>query len=311
MSISRRFKEPFYEVSKIAIILITSVLLYYIIHFVLLFLLDLQAYYVDDFIAWNITNFHITVVTVFNISLLTIQNQIGFLTMEYIPITFAFAAALVLFELLNIVTVTGNIRGKHISLLIFLLVLILSPFTMIVALGSIVPQRANLVLGVFIAAIWSIAFLKLHDFKILKYVYVFCVVILISFQARLTTQIMFTDYYLRTTQDFMLATQISLRIGELGLGEIPNEPVVFVGRRQFSSTPPITIRSEISGNPNIPLFAGNLTRTNNYLMHFGINYNFPNAEQIKYAEYLAEQMPIWPAIGSVAYIDGLIIVNLG
>lgn len=133
-------------------------------------------------------------------------------------------------------------------------------------------------------------------------------------QALITSRIFYTENIV-FTQDVLTAQEIKSRIDELGLGEHPNEPLVFVGNHVAKCNPDcysadqlgLTGRSMLE----IGFSAEHGTGVKKQFMVdvLGVYYNSATSEQIEQSEELAESMPHWPDPGSVAEKDGIIIVN--
>lgn len=142
---------------------------------------------------------------------------------------------------------------------------------------------------------------------------ILCLGFLASFKQGLMSSRLYYTNYLQYQEDVRLAVKITDRIDQLNLGEIPKEPVVFIGRRlpQANESAIPGEELELIGKSFWELSFGNVHGTwvmNHFLDAVGYSYVYPDAEQVKKAESIAEDMPTWPDEGSVAAKDGLIIV---
>lgn len=133
-------------------------------------------------------------------------------------------------------------------------------------------------------------------------------------QALITSRIFYTENIV-FTQDVLTAQEIKSRIDELGLGEHPNEPLVFVGNHVAKCNPDCYSADQLGLTGRSMLEIGFSTEHGTEVKKqfmvdvLGVYYNSATSEQIEQSEELAESMPHWPDPGSVAEKDGIIIVN--
>ncbi|MDB6895480.1 glucosyltransferase domain-containing protein [Bifidobacterium longum] len=133
-------------------------------------------------------------------------------------------------------------------------------------------------------------------------------------QALITSRIFYTENIV-FTQDVLTAQEIKSRIDELGLGEHPNEPLVFVGNHVAKCSPDCYSADQLGLTGRSMLEIGFSTEHGTGVKKqfmvdvLGVYYNSATSEQIEQSEELAESMPHWPDPGSVAEKDGIIIVN--
>lgn len=133
-------------------------------------------------------------------------------------------------------------------------------------------------------------------------------------QALITSRIFYTEKIV-FTQDVLTAQEIKSRIDELGLGEHPNEPLVFVGNHVAKCNPDCYSADQLGLTGRSMLEIGFSTEHGTGVKKqfmvdvLGVYYNSATSEQIEQSEELAESMPHWPDPGSVAEKDGIIIVN--
>lgn len=133
-------------------------------------------------------------------------------------------------------------------------------------------------------------------------------------QALITSRIFYTENIV-FTQDVLTAQEIKSRIDELGLGEHPNEPLVFVGNHVAKCNPDCYSADQLGLTGRSMLEIGFSTEHGTGVKKqfmvdvLGVYYNSATSEQIEQSEELAESMPHWPDPGSVAEKDGIIIVK--
>lgn len=134
-------------------------------------------------------------------------------------------------------------------------------------------------------------------------------------QALITSRIFYTENIV-FTQDVLTAQEIKSRIDELGLGEHPNEPLVFVGNHVAKCNPDCYSADQLGLTGRSMLEIGFSTEHGTGVKKqfmvdvLGVYYNSATSEQIEQSEELAESMPHWPDPGSVAEKDGIIMLNL-
>ena len=130
-------------------------------------------------------------------------------------------------------------------------------------------------------------------------------------QALITSRIFYTENIV-FTQDVLTAQEIKSRIDELGLGEHPNEPLVFVGNHVAKCNPDCYSADQLGLTGRSMLEIGFSTEHGTGVKKqfmvdvLGVYYNSATSEQIEQSEELAESMPHWPDPGSVAEKDGII-----
>lgn len=195
-----------------------------------------------------------------------------------------------------------------------------SPFLLTVFLGIGQTARADILLPFVSGFLFQYLFDRLaeQEKKVWKMGYaalslVLCVLAL--YQSLSSARLYYTQYA-QYEEDVRLAVKITDRIDKLGLGEIPDEPVVFIGSRDPQKNPSCYDDDdlELIGKSffGVSYYAGHGTYV---MLHFldtlGYSYNIPSVEQIVAAQELQETMPTWPYEGSVAEKDGIIIVKLG
>lgn len=201
----------------------------------------------------------------------------------------------------------AEVRRTDWIIVLLFLVFIISPFLMSILLGSPMPIRASFAIVLFISASWYLLYI-IMDRKIYKIVIISFTIITVFYQSQSMAQLFYSDYN-RYQEDVKIANQIGYRIMDLDLGEIPPYPVVYLGKH----VQPIranVIKQEVLGFSFFEWDGGNYNRIGNFMKSVGYDYLDPTEEQREKALKIADSMPIWPHKGSVAFENGLIIVNL-
>ena len=224
------------------------------------------------------------------------------------------------------VTAIYHVITKKISLFSCLVVLliVLSPTIMSFVLGGIPSVRTEMTYPLAFSFITMVLFsgivfnirrnaqsIRAEAVTIVAWI----LIIAIGWnQALITSRIFYTENIV-FTQDVLTAQEIKSRIDELGLGEHPNEPLVFVGNHVAKCNPDCYSADQLGLTGRSMLEIGFSTEHGTGVKKqfmvdvLGVYYNSATSEQIEQSEELAESMPHWPDPGSVAEKDGIIIVN--
>ncbi|TCE30824.1 glucosyl transferase GtrII [Bifidobacterium longum subsp. longum] len=219
-----------------------------------------------------------------------------------------------------------HVITKKISLFSCLVVLliVLSPTIMSFVLGGIPSVRTEMTYPLAFSFITMVLFSGIvftiqrnAQFIRAEAVTIVAWILIIAIgwnQALITSRIFYTENIV-FTQDVLTAQEIKSRIDELGLGEHPNEPLVFVGNHVAKCNPDCYSADQLGLTGRSMLEIGFSTEHGTGVKKqfmvdvLGVYYNSATSEQIEQSEELAESMPHWPDPGSVAEKDGIIIVN--
>ena len=141
------------------------------------------------------------------------------------------------------------------------------------------------------------------------------VLLIFSMSQSLNSARLYYTQYVTYEEDVRLAVKITDRIDQLGLGETPKEPVVFVGGRtpQRNGVCLSDTDLELIGRSFFQISYSAKHGSwvmNHFLDTLGYSYVFPTDEQVAAAEEKAQDMPVWPDEGSVALAGDVIIVKL-
>lgn len=194
-----------------------------------------------------------------------------------------------------------------------------SPFLMTVLMGNEPTVRTQLllpfVMGFFLQylteKIWKS---EKKTMRYLKGAVLAAIMVATMNQSLLSARLYYTQY-VQYEEDVQLAEKITDRIEQLGFGEIPEEPVVFIGSRTPQKNPSCfqSDQLELIGRSFFEVSYGTNHGTwvmRNFLKSLGYPYVLPNLEQEQLAEKTAADMPSWPDKGSVIEKDGVIVVKL-
>lgn len=212
-------------------------------------------------------------------------------------------------------------RKEHCYILYCLAVIycLISPFLMSLLMGNAPTARTQLLLPFVIGFFLQYLLVKVKEQEKKQFQYIYPVtVILVIFvtmnQSILTSRLYYTQY-VQYKEDVRVAEKISDQIELLNLGEIPKEPIVFVGARAARKNPSCIPGNqlELIGKSFFEVSFGTEHGTwvmRNFMATLGYSYALPDGVQIAEAEQVAAEMPAWPTTGSVAMKNGIIIVKL-
>lgn len=213
-----------------------------------------------------------------------------------------------LFTLIFVFIVITTKFYKKTILLISSFVLILSPFMLSFVLANIVDIRAQIMLP-FVLAVECMVVLFSANRAILKNsLMVLCIYISLN-QSYTVNRLLYTEQ-MKYEEDVAIANDIAVRIGKLGLGEIPsNKPVVFLGVH-YPKDNSNSLRGEVLGHSFWEWDGYDNYRKHGLMKVLGYSYMYPSDEQIAYAQELSTKMPEYPSEECVAEFKNMIIVKL-
>jgi hypothetical protein len=168
------------------------------------------------------------------------------------------------------------------------------------------PMRTTQAFALFMGVVVYLLLTQL-DMTLLRKLIIFLAVIVAIYQSQALNAIFYGDN-LRSQEDFAFANRIAERVSELGQGEIPNQPVIYIGKLDFIKSNPEgpIIKTKWGGTS----YFYHTPRATLYMKYLGFDYKTATVEQQKHGMDLAVNMPVWPDKDSVALKDGLIIVKL-
>lgn len=239
---------------------------------------------------------------------------------------FTFGLLYLLCLIHTIVVLVRRKPGKGIvwAVLFLQAALFIAPFLMAVLLGGAPPMRSQLVVPIMACFLgWLLNYYPRAG-KPASYArkrrycgYGACAlvcVIGIFAQGRSTLDLYYTDQC-RYEQDVELGRRLIERIDEVnGDGSYP---VAFIGKKPFAGNN-ATVRGEAFGvsffehDAEIePLYYHSTCRILGFLHTLGRDYRRTSEAEVEAARRYSANMPDWPAQGSVAVHDGIVVVRLG
>ena len=298
------------NIGKLIAVFLASFILYQIVNKVVLNLLEMETTsYIKDQIMWGVLP---TAECVKNV-LSHIRDSFLGKGIFYSSINGVVVVMLLGYSILRIR------RKEHCYILYCLAVIycLLSPFMMSIVMGNAPTARTQLLLPFVIGFFLQYLLIKVREKKALKYVYSIMgigVFIVIMNQSILSSRLYYTQY-VQYEEDVRVAEKISDQIEKLNLGEVPKEPVVFVGARSAKKNAACIAgdQLELIGKSFFEVSFGTEHGTwvmRNFMATLGYSYALPDGTQIAQAEQAVSGMPVWPNTGSVIVKDGIIIVKL-
>lgn len=193
-----------------------------------------------------------------------------------------------------------------------------SPFFMTVLMGNEPTIRTQLILP-FVAGVgFQYLVNKARNISVFYPNILMVIIVFVGFiclhQSMDSARLYYTQY-VQYEEDVRVAEKISTQIEQLGLGENPEEPVVFVGWRvpQKNSMCYEGNDLELIGRSFFEVCFSTMhgsTVINHFMDTLGYSYIMPSQEQCDKAQNIAQTMENWPNDGSVIEKEGIIIVKL-
>lgn len=207
-----------------------------------------------------------------------------------------------------------NLFSQNKNKILFLLAVgafLLSPFFLSILLGQKLAPRSQFSLQ-FVIAFGIYFLLLLTKNKKIHILGVIFAVFLALNQGYVVSRLLYTDY-MKYQSEVALANKISTRIENLNLGEIPKNPVVFIGSYHPINTP-LELRGDIIGASffewdSVTPYGSNY-RILGFMQTIGYPYINPTQEQIEAGKKASPNMGSWPNTDSVRFVDDIIVVKL-
>lgn len=296
-----------------AAVTIISYILYSLINKVVLLILHKTTNsYITDQLRWGKDSLpHILTAIALHAKKMILANRI------YYFIIFT-VIAVIMFAIMLVKTF---MRKNSWDVTLIFMAVLASPLLMSVLLGSASTVRTEFTYtwaASFIVMLFaqSLSSIKIHNAKImLGKIAAWTLVLCIGWcQGLVTNRIFYTESVVYS-QDIARAHQIAQQISALGLGETPQEPVVFVGSLpQLGNSDTYSAdKLDLVGRSLFSITFSTQHGTwvkNHFFSAQGYTYKMPNTQQMNFADMETASMPQWPAADSIKVEKGVIIVNL-
>jgi hypothetical protein len=286
-------------------VLFWSIVLYKIIDFVVKILIKSSSdTYLDNFIGWRGNSIITTLKIVVNYHLIPHLAGRAFYGDKTILATWIVATIL----LINIFAKKGLLNTSVGCIFTFLV--IMSPFTLSIVLGSPLPVRSLVGLPLMVGGLWYLS--AITTGKTMRHILLIAALVVAIHNSFSITRLFYSDY-LTGQEDRDFANRIIDRIFllDIDFGKTHSIPIAFIGKKRYSSNSSI-IKSETFGSSFFEYGGGNQHRMLFFLKILGYGEFAPaNKEQFNYALQESANMQSWPHSGSVAYKEHMVIVKLG
>lgn len=292
---------------------VSSIILYSLIEYSFLNIFSLQLSYIQNFSRPELLfdNPFNVIVQVINDAIMVYsgnENQYG--------TSFTANAFLMFLAVPGIMFAKQNNNGfKNLLLIKFFIILLILiilfiPFGINFLYGGVIPYRV-LVAVPYVAWLYSILALnnRLHIFRFLSIITALSVIL----QILAISSMVNATRYLTQQHDFMLASSIYERISAVNPDFDRNKTchVDFYGAKEMQNAYP-QLPHSTAGASFFQWDGGNANRITTFMKLIGyLNLQLlPTKERLKLIP-LYEQMPIWPAPGSVKVVNEVTLVKLG
>ena len=221
------------------------------------------------------------------------------------------AAIVVALGLLALVRLSrGHSARQKLFLMLASVIVILSPFTLLIVTGGLLPYRSFV--GVPFA-VWLLATLALNTGNCKQRIVSIVAVALLVFQTFVIANQFQASHYFSSRKDLLLAGAITDRI--FSLQEFDASKSYFLalyGNIPFRTTAFPQPKTSTIGRSFFEWDGGNAGRISLFLRLFGYPRLLPQTPEIenKVIRTLA-RMPVFPAIGSVKIEDNVVLLRLG
>ncbi len=291
---------------KYAAIFVVSMACYFILNKILLKFVPNEAY-TSNFFAWKSQN-----VSYILKSLKEYFIKIYFKGEIYGSFMLIPTYIFMLLIVCKIVTSNSIKKINKLVIPLLLIILFLLPMAIPFVLGTVMPYRTQQVFLVIVPFIWYLAYYLILN-KYLK-VGVMLITLYIVFKNTMYTNKMLYSNYLRFNEDVNTSRQIVDRIYDMDIKDVENYPVVYLGKKETSEIPN-HIKQELIGYSIYEWDNGNYVRIQALVTMVQERFNLvyylqKDEETLSKARELSQDMPIWPAKGSVDLRGGFIIVKL-
>ena len=257
-----------------------------------------QFNYLDGFIGWGKRDFAFI--------FFELKQYIGGIILgDYIHCGKLYLLAIFALIFLAVYNLLRQYFINKLKALLFLFIVI-APFIMPVILGAPLPIRSQVSLPLIssFAAFWVLNIIEKKN--ILKNILILFLFI-ISFYQAYAISFLFHGEYIKSQMDIAIAHKISNRIEMLGLVDIYEKPIVYIGKYNYKLKEEVGLRKEMIGASFFEW--GEYGRTFLFMQALGYNYRYPSKEDYEFAKIEARSMPNWPHPNSVQIRKNIIVVK--
>lgn len=246
----------------------------------------------------------------------TVIRSIGGVLSGVHPAFFGYGKLFVLLPLLGALLLLAKIlyvapltRSKQILAVVLCVVVLLLGLSPIIVTGAVTPVRILYTLTPIYAFLTAVTFLT--DSKLLKPLYL-ALGLTLFVSVWVSVSLFYTDHLVRQ-RDQVLAVRIMARVDQVVPNPQSRIPFVLVGAPPATSDGPFR-KLEVFGDSYFDTNHehGNPFRLAAYLKSLGIDTLEPHpfGDAARYRSTI-EGMPVWPASGSIAIVNGFLVIKLG
>lgn len=210
--------------------------------------------------------------------------------------------------IISIITKPTKTKMHKIYIICVFLLFFIANFSLCIALGTNMPYRTFLGTPIFLGIGWFLAIHLFHKNYYIEIIVVIACAFVFSKQVLLINTFFYSTYQTAELEK-IYAIEIAHDIIRANEGEIPIQPVMFVGDYEVST--PQTVRFEGVGSTMLKWYEP--IRKYNIMKAYGYSFNDSLMDSIdaqKKAAQIAANMPNWPANESINISDTMIVVKL-
>ena len=285
----------------------------YVIHGVLIFIFSLMIYRLLMFITFLFIQKSSYTDGFFNWQLDTAINTVYSITQYFkeVYLTYQFNFLVYVTIILMCIWIVSSLilRVNKILILVGVIILFCSGFTLPFALGTSMPLRTMQTIPLVLAGIWLIICACMRNNKI-RYIILLLALCATLMNARYINKIFYGDN-MRLNNDINFANQIYLSLVSKVGNAITYKPLVIIGQHAQLTRPfIITSQYDTIGKSFFQWDNGNNGRMNLFMKWVGDDVIAPSTEQITKAKSMSYNMPKYPSSGSIVESSQFIILKL-
>lgn len=201
-------------------------------------------------------------------------------------------------------------RPEKLCFFIATLFFLCTPLLMSVLLGSHIDVRVQMALPVVVAIGLGLLISRISINR-LQVVLSVVALMMCFYQGNFMSQMYHSDY-LRYRYDVSLGNKVSSQIEQLGYGQTPDLPIIYVGAHATPEIPGMR-RGSVIGYSffewDCTATFGSQGRIAYFMDTLGYVYRKPTESQVLQGQQYAKNMPSWPNDGAVVALEDMIIVK--
>lgn len=236
-----------------------------------------------------------------------IKNILGYIKLSLLGDGVFYSKIFIFIVLIFVIYALLNLFSQNKNKILFLFAVgafLLSPFLLSIYLGRDLIPRMQFCYQ-FVIAFGLYLFIWLIKDKKIEVIAVI-LVLLVALNQGYTVARLYSTEQMKYEQDVRIANDITVKIENLNLGEIPKYPVVLTGKH--SNNIPNSLNGEVIGISWFE-YGGSAQNALGLMKVLGYPYISPTQKQIDKGKEISKNMKLWPNTDSVKFVDDIIIVN--